>query len=130
MTLNDPLAACLSKIDNAEKVSKKQVIMEGVSKMIKAVLAILQQNGYVNDVKYEENSKGGKATITLANNINRCGAIKPRFKVKLSEVEKFEQRFLPAKNFGMLVISTPHGLMTNKDAKEKKTGGRLIAYCY
>ena len=33
-------------------------------------------------------------------------------------------------NFGLLIISTPDGVMTNRDAKEKKVGGRLIAYVY
>ena len=44
--------------------------------------------------------------------------------------EKFEQRYLPAKSFGMLIISTSKGMLTNIQAKEKKIGGKLIAYCY
>ncbi len=130
MSCNDPLAACLSKIDNAGKVSKKEIVIYGISKMIKATLSILEKNEYVGKVTYEENRQGGKITIELIDQINHCGAIKPRFKVKNSEIEKYEQRYLPARGFGLMIVSTSSGLLTNKEAKEKKLGGRLIAYCY
>ena len=45
-------------------------------------------------------------------------------------MEKYEKRYLPAKQFGILIISTPKGLMTHVQAMDKKTGGKLIAYCY
>ena len=130
MTTNDPLAATLSKIDNATKVSKQSITVFGTSKLIKSILKILQANEYILDVMYEENVRGGKAVIALSSIINHCGSIKPRFKVKKTELEKFEQRYLPAKGFGILIISTSKGLMTNVEAKEQNIGGRLIAYCY
>ena len=58
------------------------------------------------------------------------GAIKPRFAVKATEYEKFEKRYLPAKGFGILIVSTVKGLMTHYEAKQQGLGGRLIAYCY
>jgi small subunit ribosomal protein S8 len=125
MTTNDTLAACLSRIDNAEKVSKDTVIVGHVSSMIKSVLSILQKNGYIGDVKVDELRR--EITISLPNQINSCGVIKPRFKVKVTDIE---QRYLPAKSCGLLIISTPKGLMTNQEAKQKKVGGCLIAYCY
>jgi small subunit ribosomal protein S8 len=57
-------------------------------------------------------------------------AIKPRFPVKLENFEKFEKRYLPAKGFGHMLISTSKGLMLHEQAKEQKVGGRLIAYIY
>ncbi|MDZ4226799.1 MAG: 30S ribosomal protein S8, partial [Candidatus Pacearchaeota archaeon] len=60
----------------------------------------------------------------------KCGVVKPRFPVKLDEFEKFEKRYLPAKNFGIIIVSTSNGIMTHIEAKEKKLGGRLIAYIY
>lgn len=130
MSNNDSLASCLSKVNNAEKVSKNEVVIYGASKIINKVLEILQKNNYLGKIKNEQNTKGGKIIIELIHHINVCGAIKPRFKVKAGEIEKFEQRFLPARNFGVLIMSTSRGLVTNYEAKEKKTGGRLIAYCY
>ena len=130
MSNNDSLAACLSKINNSEKVSKNEVIINYTSKMIKAVLTMLKNNEYLGNIEYIEDNKGGKIKIELLNQINKCGSIKPRFKVKFDEIEKYEQRFLPAKGFGFLIVSTSKGLLTNEEAKEKKIGGRLIAYCY
>jgi len=130
MSNNDTLAACLSKIDNASKMSKNQVIIQGVSKMIKKVLDILNKHEYVGKCTYEENSKGGMVEIELLDRINRCGSVKPRYKVKANEIEKYEQRYLPAKSYGVLLISTSKGVMTNSEAKEKGIGGKLIAYCY
>lgn len=50
--------------------------------------------------------------------------------MKLPEFEKFEKRYLPAKNMGIIMVSTSQGITTHRMAKEKKSGGRLIAYCY
>jgi len=46
------------------------------------------------------------------------------------EFEKFEKRYLPAKDFGFIVISTTKGLITLEEAREKGLGGRLIAFVY
>ena len=59
-----------------------------------------------------------------------CKAIKPRYMVSVSEIEKYEKRYLPAKNFGIIIISTSQGLMTHQTAIDKNIGGSLIAYIY
>ncbi len=130
MTLNDPLADVLSNINNAEKVGKLNCIAEPSSKTVKSVLNILKKKGYIKDFKEVTSPKGNALDITLSGKINKCSVIKPRYSVKVSDLEKFEKRFLPAKNFGVLIISTSKDILTHYDAKEKNIGGRLIAYCY
>ena len=130
MSTNDPLAACLSKINNAGKVSKREVEVGGISKLKKHVLEIMKREGYLTEINYDEDRRGGKINITLKGAINQCGVIKPRFRVAIPDIEKYEKRYLPAKGFGFLVISTSKGLMTNEEAKAQNIGGRLIAYCY
>jgi small subunit ribosomal protein S8 len=39
-------------------------------------------------------------------------------------------RYLPAKEFGILIMTTPKGVMTHKQAKEENIGGILLAYVY
>ena len=68
--------------------------------------------------------------VELLGAINKCGAVKPRFTVKNNEFEKFEKKFLPAKDFGFIVVSTSQGIMTHIEAKQKSLGGKLIAYFY
>jgi small subunit ribosomal protein S8 len=130
MVMNDTLAATLSNVMNAEKISRTAVDIIPSSRVAQEVLAVVKENGYIGDVKEIKDSKGNKLHIKLLGKINKCGAIKPRFSVTLKEYEKFEKRFLPAKDFGILVVSTNEGIMTHIKAKEKRLGGKLIAYCY
>lgn len=130
MVMNDPLAAVLSHINNYEQKKKSEVLTIYNSKLIKKVLDILQKYNYIAGYEEIEDSKGNLLRIYLNGNINKIGAIKPRFAVKHNEYEKFEKRYLPAKNFGILIVSTTKGLMTHEEAKSKHIGGRLIAYCY
>lgn len=130
MSMNDPLSNALSKIFNAEEVGKKTVTIKPVSNLIKKVLDLMNEEGYIGKYEEVDDGRGCYLKLNLLGSINRCGAIKPRFSATFSDFEKFEQRFLLAKGFGMIIVSTSKGLMTHYKAKEKKLGGRLVAYCY
>ncbi|MBN2142000.1 30S ribosomal protein S8 [Candidatus Woesearchaeota archaeon] len=130
MTLNDPLANVLSQIVAYEKAGKKEIVTKSNSKIIKTVLKIMQDNHYIGGFEELEDSKGNLLKIFLLGKINKAGVIKPRFSLKNDGFEKFEKRYLPAKDFGLLIVSTPEGFMTHYEAKKKAIGGRLISYCY
>ncbi|NQU98359.1 30S ribosomal protein S8 [Candidatus Woesearchaeota archaeon] len=130
MSLNNPLANVLSFIQNYEKLGKNEVITKDNSKLIKKVLEIMQREGYVGSYEEIRDSKGNSLKINLLGNINKTNVIRPQFQIKMSEFEKFEKRYLPAKDFGIIILSTNEGLLTHKEAKEKNIGGKLIAYCY
>jgi len=127
---NDTLAHALSAIQNYEQVGKKECLLHPSSKVIHTVLGIMNAEGYVGAAEKLTDARGGVLKVHLLGNINRCGVIKPRFAVNLAKYEKFEKRYLPAKGVGVLVVSTPQGIMTHEQAKSKKLGGKLIAYCY
>lgn len=128
--LNDPLAATLAKIMNAEKVGKREVVVKPASKMIRTILSIMNDHRFIGSHERIEDGKGGALKVSLLGNINRCGVVKPRFSTKHNGYEKWEKRYLPAKDFGLLFISTSQGVMIHIQAKEKKIGGKLFAYCY
>jgi len=128
--LNDPLANVLSQILNNEKAGKNTCSIKPISKTIKAVLKILNEQHYLGSFKEINDGKGNYITLQLIGRVNKCGAVKPRFSVKAEDFEKFEKRFLPAKDFGILIVSTPQGIITHNEAKNRKIGGRLLAYCY
>lgn len=130
MVLNDALANALSVILNNEKANKKECFIKPVSKVIKKVLSIMNEKNYLGSLEEIDDGKGGMLKVNLINKVNKCGAIKPRHSIKQDDFEKFEKRHLPAKDFGILIISTPKGIMTHNEAKEKKIGGKLLAYCY
>ncbi|MBR9690089.1 30S ribosomal protein S8 [Candidatus Woesearchaeota archaeon] len=130
MVLNDTLANVLSQIMSFEKIGKKEVIIKYDSKIIRKTLDVLKDKKYIGSYEVINDSKGNKIKLHLLSNINKCGVIKPRYSVKFDDYEKFEQRYLPSKDFGLIIVSTSKGIMTNDEAKEKGVGGRLLAYCY
>ena len=130
MALNDTLSNAMSKVQNYEKVGKKELLIKPTSSIIKKVFDILNAEGYIGKYEETDDGRGKYLKLNLLGNINECGSIKPRFAVKLSDYEKFEKRFLPAKDFGVLIVSTSKGMMTHYKAKENKIGGKLVAFCY
>lgn len=130
MATNDPLSNVLSHLNNCEKISRTECITKHVSKLIVNLLEIFKNEGFIGDFEAIKDGRSGIIRINLLGNINKCGTIKPRFSFTLDELEKYEKRFLPSKDFGIIVVSTSKGLMTHIQAREKKIGGRLIAYVY
>ncbi|MBW3003302.1 30S ribosomal protein S8 [Candidatus Woesearchaeota archaeon] len=128
--LNDPLANALSKILNAERVGKVSCKIKPVSNVLKKILTLLKEKMFIGEFKEVDDGKGGFIELNLLGKINNCGAIKPRYPLKLGDFEKFEKRYLPAKDFGIIVVSTSKGIMSHIEAKEKGIGGKLIAYIY
>ena len=130
MTLMDPLADALTNIRNNERQVNSSCTICPASKLIGHVLSTMQKENYIGEFEFIDDNKAGKFEVELEGNINQCGVIKPRHAVKKDEFEKFEKRYLPAKNFGILIVTTPEGIMTHREAKERGIGGRLLAYMY
>ncbi|MDD6256421.1 30S ribosomal protein S8 [Methanobrevibacter boviskoreani] len=130
MTLMDPLSDALTNIRNNELQVNSTCTISPASKLIGHVLSVMKKENYISNFEYVDDNKAGKFEVELDGNINQCGVIKPRHAVKKDEFEKFEKRYLPAKNFGILIVTTPEGIMTHKEAKAKGIGGRLLAYMY
>ncbi|MDI6819368.1 MAG: 30S ribosomal protein S8 [Candidatus Hodarchaeaceae archaeon] len=128
--LMDPLANALSTIRNYERARKREVIVAPASKLIADVLRVMQQENFIGEFEFIDDGKAGKFRIQLLGKINSCGAIKPRHAVKRGDYEKWEKRYLPATGFGILVVSTPKGVMAHVQAREQGTGGRLLVYVY
>ncbi len=125
-TLND----ALSTIKNYEVLGKEECTIRPSSKLLIEVLKIFQKNNFIGDFEVVETVPGGEIKIKLVHKINNCGVVKPRFYTKNKDIMRWEMRYLPAMNFGLLIISTSKGIMTHKEAKENNLGGALLAYVY
>ena len=125
--MNDTLSAALSKIMNAERIGKRECTIKPVSKVLVALLELMNKHSFIGSF---ERIQGGELRVNLLGNINDCGSIKPRFSAQLAEFEKWERRYLPARGFGIIVLSTSQGMMTYDEARKRRIGGQLIAYCY
>jgi small subunit ribosomal protein S8 len=126
----DTLANGLTTIMNNEMRNKRECVISPASKLLGRVLRIMQLNGYIGEFEFVDDGRSGKFKVQLLGRINKCGAIKPRFAVKVDEFEEWEKKFLPSRDVGVLIISTPKGVFSHREAKEKRMGGRLTAFVY
>jgi len=125
----DNLANALNAVKVSEGKGKHEIVVPA-SKLIREVFSILQREGYIGDFEFREDGKSGNIRVGLVGKVNNCGIVSPRFSAKQDEWEKWEQRYLPARNVGVLIISTSKGLLTNVQAREQNIGGRLLAFVY
>ena len=128
--LNDPLANALSLMKNAEMKGKGTCVIQPSSKLIGGVLTLLKEKGYVGEFEHIAEGKAGVFQVKLQGNINNCGVIKPRYPIKRDELEKWESRYLPAQDFGLLILTTTKGIVSHDEAKKNGIGGKLLAYVY
>lgn len=125
----DLLADALNIIKTHELVKKCKCTIPA-SKLIKEVLRVMQAHDYIEEFEFVDDEKSGYFEVVLKGSINKCSVIKPRFPVKKHDWPMWEQQYVPAEGYGILIVTTPKGIMTNEDAKKNGIGGRLLAYVY
>jgi len=124
-TLSD---AC-NMLKNAEYARKKTVVISPASKLLQRILRIFQQHAYIGEFERYDDGRQGKFKIALLGRINECNAL-IRLNYKISQFEALERRLLPAPGLGIIIMTTNQGIMTMKEAMEKKIGGMTLCYIY
>ncbi|MFA7707651.1 MAG: 30S ribosomal protein S8 [Candidatus Pacearchaeota archaeon] len=120
----DIVADTLNQIMNAKKARKTEVVVNKNSKLLRNILDMAKKDGYL-----DYSVDGNKITIQIIK-VNEIKAIKPRYTFSIKKINKYVERYLPAKNFGFIIVSTNQGLMKHTDAKEQNLGGCLVAYIF
>lgn len=129
MSMIDPITDALTKIRNAGAASKKECTIKPASKFLGEILKVAKENEYIKEYEMM-NEKDLSYKVELNGKINTIKGIKPRYAVKKDNYEKYEKRYLPARDVGILIVSTSKGVMTHTQAKKEDIGGRLIAFIY
>ncbi|MBN1166163.1 MAG: 30S ribosomal protein S8 [Methanospirillaceae archaeon] len=124
------VADAMSTLKNAADTGKSQCIIQPAGRLIGEMLRIMKEAGYIRDFTLITDGRGGQYDVSLLGSINKCGVITPRFSVRASEMEEWEQMYLPSKNIGLLVISTSEGVLNHKEARKMGIGGELLGYVY
>ncbi len=132
MFVQDKIADMLTRIRNANIMKYPTVEVVG-TKMTLGIAEILKREGYITDFNYEKSSKGDTLTLTL-----KYGAKKERVITGLRRISKSGLRVYAKASevprvlngLGIAIISTSKGLMTDKEAREAKLGGEVLAYIW
>ena len=127
---SDPLNDVINTIKMASRIGKNEIIINPASIIIGRVLKVMQDYNYIKSFEVIDEDRGGRFKVNLSDTINSCGVIKPRLSVKKSNIEKYESRYLPAQDFGIIILTTTKGVMSHLEARKFGIGGKLLAYVY
>lgn len=123
----DPLANMFTSILNAQKVLKEEVSLPS-SKMKLEIAKILKKEGFIEDFKQIQGPGFGRLLIKLKYK-GKKGVIREIRKVsKPGRRIYVRHKNIPIvlRGFGIAILSTSKGVMTNKEAKKKGIGGEVI----
>ncbi|KAM7196025.1 hypothetical protein V8F20_007219 [Naviculisporaceae sp. PSN 640] len=109
MVRTSVLHDALNNINNAEKSGKRQVLIRPSSKVVVKFLQVMQKHGYIGEFEEVDDHRSGKIVVQLNGRLNKCGVISPRYNVRLTELEKWVVKLLPARQFGYVVLTTSQG---------------------
>ncbi|MHB8361659.1 MAG: 30S ribosomal protein S8 [Thermoplasmataceae archaeon] len=127
---HDPLNDIINTIKNASRIGLNEIEIGPAGRLTGSVLKVMQEHNYLKSFEVIENNMGGAFKIKLNTTINNCGSIKPRYAVKNPNLGKYESRYLPAQDFGILIMTTTRGVMSHVEARKQGLGGKLLAYIY
>ncbi|HHT37590.1 MAG: 30S ribosomal protein S8 [Candidatus Wallacebacter cryptica] len=132
MVLTDPIADMLTRIRNANSVKHESVDIPA-SKMKSEVARILKEEGYIRDYKVIEDNKQGILRIYLKygpNDERVITGIKRISKPGLRVYAKKDEIPRVLGGLGIAILSTSHGIMTDKSARKGNIGGEVICYVW
>lgn len=132
--MTDPIADYLTRLRNAIKAGHR-VVEVPASKMKKEITKILFEQGYILNYKFVENdTPSGAIKIALKYDpVEKVNAIKALGRISrpgLRQYAGYKDMPRVLNGLGIAIVSTSQGVMTNKEAKEKKIGGEVLCYVY
>jgi small subunit ribosomal protein S8 len=134
MTMTDPIADMLTRIRNANSAQFETVKMPA-SKLKEALAAILEREGFIAGYKVQKDPKrpGSQLEITLKYSADRTrtiGGIKRISKPGLRIYARADRMPRVLGGMGVAVVSTSHGLMTDREARKRHLGGEVLCYVW
>ena len=132
MAMSDPMADMLTRIRNAQKAKLSSVDIPG-SRLKTEVARVLKSEGFIKNHKFIKDEKQGVLRVYLKYDKNKLGVI-----LSITRISKPSRRVYvrgkdiqPVLNgFGISIISTSKGVMTDKAAKRINAGGEILCNIY
>ena len=132
MTMTDPIADMLTRVRNASSAYHDTVSMPH-SKLKANIAAILKQEGYIADYSVEDAEVGQRLVIELKYGPSRQRSICGIRRVSKPGLRVYAKSTTLPKvlgGLGVAIISTSQGLLTDRQAGNKKVGGEVLAYVW
>lgn len=124
----DPISDLLTRIRNASNANHTALSMP-YSKIKENILKIMQEKGFIENFKKEKEGDRDILNIELKDTgksltLNRISKPGQRIYTKYSDLKPIKS------GLGIVIISTPQGLMTNLEARKKHLGGEILCEIY
>ena len=126
----DTVAQMLNAIKNAVMARKPEVVLE-YTKLNHEIAKILKKQQYITEVSVKKNKQTDRQQLILKphyinnmptlNNVRRISKSSRRLYSKAHELRNTRN------GYGVLIVSTPQGVMTGAQAHEKNVGGEVLA---
>ena len=132
MVMSDPIADMLTRIRNANLVRHESVELPA-STVKKQIAEILKREGFIRDAEFIEDNKQGLIRIFLKygpNNERVITGLKRISKPGLRVYTKSTEVPRVLGGLGIAIISTSKGVVTDKEARQSKNGGEVLAYVW
>lgn len=127
----DTVSDALTRIKNGYLSYKREVVMP-YSKLVKAIALVLKEEGYLADVKEVQQDNFQKLSISLKYE-NRKSVLTDIKRISKPGLRIYKGKTsLPyvLNGLGIAVVSTPKGIMTDKQARKEGVGGEVLAYVW
>lgn len=132
MQITDPIADLLTRVRNASS-AKHATVEIPASNMKKSISRILVDEGYVKGMQVTDDNKQGVIKLTLKYGENRSPAITGLRRVSRPGLRIYtscEKMPKVLRGLGVAIVSTPKGVMTDKQARKENVGGEVLAFVW
>lgn len=132
MVVSDPIADLLTRIRNANTVNHDRIEVPG-SKIKKAIVQILKDEGFVRDYEWVENGHQGTIRVYLKYGPQKTKVISGLRRVSRPGLRVYAKKDMVPKvlgGLGISILSTPRGIMTDKQARAEGLGGEVLCYVW
>ena len=132
MPITDPIADMLTVIKNGSMAGKETVEIKK-SKLSENVLSILKKESFISNYKAMDDSRGGLIKVYLRyekegapaiTNLKRISRPGRRVYAKKDEIKSVYS------GLGIAIISTSQGIVSDREAREKNTGGEILCHVW
>lgn len=132
MVVSDPVADLLTRIRNATVANHDRLEIPG-SRMKKAIVQILKDEGFVRDFEWVENGHQGVIRVFLKYGPNKAKVISGLRRISRPGLRVYAKRDQVPRvlgGLGVAVLSTSKGIMTDKRARQEGVGGEVLCYIW